>query len=211
VEKWFFSSADGILAATCAYGMGVDKSDIRTVIHRDCPPSVEAYLQESGRAGRDGIESRAILLWGPEDDLDLGRREKPEDKRRMKQLFDYARDTSHCRREALQKLLDYRAPGPAPETNERGCCDVCGISASAEYREEKSLEDFFRRNKRCYTLKEAAALLAASEQVRWSEEEAELALRHLIRMGKLRVIRTLLWKGTLVPGMPERIGKSERL
>ncbi|MDR2079290.1 MAG: RecQ family ATP-dependent DNA helicase, partial [Treponema sp.] len=52
VEQWFFKNPEAVLLATCAYGMGVDKADIRTVIHRDCPPSVEAYLQESGRAGR---------------------------------------------------------------------------------------------------------------------------------------------------------------
>ncbi|MFA6504685.1 MAG: RecQ family ATP-dependent DNA helicase, partial [Treponemataceae bacterium] len=63
VEKWFFASQGGVLTATCAYGMGVDKANIRTVIHRDCPQNVEAYLQESGRGGRDGKPARAVLLW----------------------------------------------------------------------------------------------------------------------------------------------------
>ncbi|MCL2127999.1 MAG: RecQ family ATP-dependent DNA helicase, partial [Treponema sp.] len=64
VEKWFMGNSRAVLCATCAYGMGVDKADVRTVIHRDCAPSVEAYLQEAGRAGRDGAQSKAILLWG---------------------------------------------------------------------------------------------------------------------------------------------------
>jgi ATP-dependent DNA helicase RecQ len=200
VEKWFFASDGGVLVATCAYGMGVDKSNIRTVIHRDCPPSVEAYLQESGRAGRDGLESRAVLLWGPDDELALERTKSGEERQRMTRLLDYARDSGHCRRAALQKLLDYRAPGAAPESPEKGCCDVCGGAADSAYREERSLADFFRRNRRCYTLKEAAVVLAASEQIRWSEEEAEMTLKHLIRMGKLKTLRNPLWKGTLSPG-----------
>ena len=49
-EKWLLHNTEAVLCSTCAFGMGVDKADIRTVIHRDCAPSAEAYLQESGRA-----------------------------------------------------------------------------------------------------------------------------------------------------------------
>jgi len=62
VEQWFFSSADGVLLATNAYGMGVDKSGIRTVIHLEQAPGPADYLQEAGRAGRDGLPAKAILF-----------------------------------------------------------------------------------------------------------------------------------------------------
>ena len=74
IEEWFFSSRNGILTATCAYGMGVDKSDIRTVVHKDPAPSVEAYLQESGRGGRDRKQAYAVLLLGPDELTPAGRR-----------------------------------------------------------------------------------------------------------------------------------------
>jgi ATP-dependent DNA helicase RecQ len=67
LEGWFLSSEDGILCATCAYGMGVDKKNIRTVIHLSPPSSAEAYLQESGRASRDGKGASAWLIMTPED------------------------------------------------------------------------------------------------------------------------------------------------
>jgi ATP-dependent DNA helicase RecQ len=62
VQRAFLSSKLDVVVATIAFGMGIDKANIRTVIHTALPGSVEAYYQEIGRAGRDGLESRAILL-----------------------------------------------------------------------------------------------------------------------------------------------------
>ncbi|MCL2801250.1 MAG: RecQ family ATP-dependent DNA helicase [Treponema sp.] len=169
-EKWLLNNTEAVLCSTCAFGMGVDKADIRTIIHRDCPPSIEAYLQESGRAGRDSGQSKAVLLWGPDDNETNA------------PLLKYARDTVNCRRHSLLSMLDYTSD-EVPETN---CCDVCNNEASGELREEHSVLDFFRRNKRRFTQTQAASVLNASKNIRWSEEEASRVIGYLLKTKKLR-------------------------
>ncbi len=117
-ESWFFESHDGVLVTTCAYGMGVDKSNVRTVVHWDPSESVVAYLQESGRAGRDGQQSRSILLVGPDS------RFRSE---RDKQL---AFDDTSCRRASLLKEL---GPWEVP-------CKGCDVCAGNRRRDPVSID-----------------------------------------------------------------------
>jgi ATP-dependent DNA helicase RecQ len=196
VEKWFFDSAEGVLVATCAYGMGVDKSNIRTVIHRDCPPSVEAYLQESGRAGRDGLLSRAFFLWGPEDERALQRANTDAGKKRLSDLLAYGRNAgTTCRRDTLLDLLNYEGERVKPETD---CCDICEGSSRPGIIEEEPLTAFFKRNPRSFTRYEAETLLSTDGSTGWAEEETRTAIREMIRARKLRESKNLLWKKKLV-------------
>ena len=63
-----------IMVATNAFGMGIDKPDVRMVIHYDCPDSIEAYFQEAGRAGRDGEQASAVMLYNHSDNAKLNKR-----------------------------------------------------------------------------------------------------------------------------------------
>jgi ATP-dependent DNA helicase RecQ len=199
VEQWFFKNPDAVLLATCAYGMGVDKADIRTVIHRDCAPSVEAYLQESGRAGRDGKPSKAILLWGPDDALAMRRAKRDADKLRLEALLAYGRNTADCRREALLALLNYQGSSDKPESH---CCDVCDGTAKPDLREEQSIMEFFHKNRRAYTLEEAGAVLAGMEGLRWTEEDAKKTVLRLLKAGSLKRRGRFPWKDKIAPAIP---------
>lgn len=122
-----FQREDGlIVVATVAFGMGVDKPDIRWVAHADLPKSIEAYYQEIGRAGRDGAPAETLTLFGPSD-ISLRRQQideglapperKAADHARLNALLGLAEALS-CRRE---KLLAYFGDAPT----RCGKCDLC--------------------------------------------------------------------------------------
>jgi ATP-dependent DNA helicase RecQ len=164
VERWFFSSRTGVLCSTCAYGMGVDKSDVRTVIHRDLPPSVEAYLQESGRGGRDKRPASAFLIASPEDAARLRDMAEPAASERYRQMLDYAFSVSGCRREMLLGFL-----GAEPEFCET--CDLCAGTAVIRPPELAELCEFFRKNRRITGRGRAARILGGVLSYRGRQEE----------------------------------------
>jgi ATP-dependent DNA helicase RecQ len=123
-----FIKDDGVIVvATIAFGMGIDKPDVRFVVHLDLPKSLEAYYQETGGAGRDGLPSDAVMLYGLEDVTKIRQlvagSEAPEaqkqiERRKLEALIGFC-ETTQCRRQVLLSYFGESPEGPC------GNCDTC--------------------------------------------------------------------------------------
>jgi ATP-dependent DNA helicase RecQ len=122
----FMTENEAVMVATIAFGMGIDKPDIRYVCHLNLPASMEAYYQEIGRAGRDGAAAETMLLYGYDDlrmrrtfieDETTDEEHKRREHRRLDALISYC-ESAECRRIALLGYFDEQT-GPC------GNCDNC--------------------------------------------------------------------------------------
>src|SRR5215472_4667773 len=116
-----------VMVATVAFGMGIDKPNVRFVVHLDAPKSLEAYYQETGRAGRDGLPANAWMTYGMQDvtaliglleGANLDERQKRIERHKLNALLGYC-ETATCRR---QVLLGYFGEREHPRC---GNCDHC--------------------------------------------------------------------------------------
>ncbi len=216
LEAWFMASSDGVLCSTCAYGMGMDKPNVRTVIHFGAPSSVEAYLQESGRAGRDGEPAFAVMIRkaapadygagvvdvspipsGARSDIALGR---------ARTMETYATGRYGCRRTFLLRGLGYEGADAVACSS----CDVCEGLAMREAPGSESLASLALTHARRFTVREAASFLVGEpgSPVRrlrgaltgWTRDEAEEGIAAAGAIGLVEVRTRRPWKGRVSPG-----------
>ena len=191
IEEWYYHHPDGVLFSTNAYGMGMDKKNIRTVIHYAPPSDALAFLQESGRAGRDGLPAQSIVLINEAD--------------RSSPLFRIFNQHERCYRSLLLSLMG----------EELEHCFGCGVCLNHRILlregERPILRTIFFNPLKYtpYTLaltlqKKDARVLYSGSLSTWRIREIEEAVRTLVAERKILQPPFLKGKMILLPQIDKR-------
>lgn len=175
VQTLFRHDNIDIVVATVAFGMGIDKPNVRFVVHFELPKTIESYYQETGRAGRDGLPAQALLLYDPADSArlrawinDINDDEKQRvEIHKLNHMVAFA-EASHCRR---QILLHYFAEDVQGQCNYCDICDNPPITVDATEAAQKFLSCIYR-------LKQNFGMLYVIDVLRGSSNEKILQNRH---------------------------------
>ena len=210
-QEWFLRDEVQVICATIAFGMGINKPNVRFVVHYDLPKNIEGFYQETGRAGRDGLPSECLLLFSAGDAVkyskfidDISNQQEREIARQQLRQMVQLAESAECRRVALLRYFGEQFPA-----EECRACDNC-ITPRATYdgtlEAQKFLSCVYRLREKSqidFGLNQIAEVLsgADTEKVRkWdhqnvstygigkdrSQHEWRLIGRDLVRQGYLK-------------------------
>lgn len=208
-QSRFIKEESVIMVATIAFGMGIDKPDVRFVAHLDLPKSIEAYYQETGRAGRDGLEANAFMVYGAEDIVKLRqfiqasaapKEQKMIENKKLEDLIGFV-EALPCRRKILLEYFDEK-----PSWTSCGNCDNClepakGFNGTVAI--QKALSCIYRTQQRFGVLHNINILLGKTDEriiklrhnelstfgigVEYSESQWKSIFRQMVALGLIDV------------------------
>lgn len=175
IQDGFLKDDLQIVVATVAFGMGIDKPNVRGVVHMDMPKNVEGYYQETGRAGRDGLPSKALMLYGLGDAITIRKiiadiqnpHQLQVETHKLDAMVGYAESIT-CRRQVLLNYFGEDLGGPC------GNCDVCQNPRSLY----EATEDAYHALMCVYELKQKFGILHVIDVLRGAQTYAVRKERH---------------------------------